>query len=156
VLAATYISDRVERGDTAAIRFERVDDGVGLRIDDRDCARPAIHRVNVSVARIDRERLHVGAGLQHGHRPSGALDDLHDAEIGKRDIGLAASRVDDHAFGPIGHTDLSVKRDNRGREDESCTKADAPSGECESAAARRRPTLSAEQRRGIRRRPAGR
>src|SRR5260370_21775758 len=46
------VRDGIERGQTAAIGLERVNDRVAVRIDDRDGPRPAVHRVDAAGALI--------------------------------------------------------------------------------------------------------
>ena len=100
------VGDRIERSEAAAIRLQRVDDGVGVGIDDRDRARPAIHRVDPAAARIEGQILDVGAGLERHHAAAGAADDLHDPEIGKCGVGLAVARIDDDSLGSVGDADF--------------------------------------------------
>ena len=47
--------------------FKRVDDGIGVGVDHRDRARTAVHGIDTAIARIDRQVLDVGAGLEHDH-----------------------------------------------------------------------------------------
>ena len=114
------VRDGIERRQTAAIGLERVDDRVGVRIDDRDGPGPAVHRVHPAAARIHGEILDVGAGLERDHRPRRAVDDLDDAKIGKRRIRFAVARVDDHALGSVGDADLRADRGGQTEERGQC------------------------------------
>ena len=124
------VRDGIERRQTAAIGLERIDDRVGVRIDDRDGAGPAVHRVHPAAARIQGEILDVGAGLERDHRSRGARDDLDDAKVGKRRIRFAVAGVDDHALGSVGDADLrpNLSNDRGGQTEER--------GQCDGRSAR--------------------
>ncbi len=108
VLAETYsrLVDRIQRRQAAPIGLQGVDDGVGIGVDHRDRPRTAVHGIDTAIAGIDCQVLDVGAGVEHDHGTGGAIDDLHDAEVGERGVRLAIAGVDDNTFGTVRDADL--------------------------------------------------